>query len=120
MNRKSIYKLSLLLIAFFIVGVYIYKRKNEVKNLGKITIAKNIKWEADPEGSSSYLDVQYEGKIYETSTTGRSELITGKYYFVKILPKSSIEIVQILEEIPECILNNDIPKNGWDSIPKCK
>ena len=109
--------------AFVIVLILIYSklRLNNVENNGVITICRINNYEALSDGSNTYCTVFLNGKKYEVISGMGSKKMIGKYFFVKALKEKPRYDIVIYDdkEVPKCILDNPLPKEGWNKIPNC-
>jgi hypothetical protein len=109
--------------AFVIVLISIYSklRLNNVENNGVITICRINDYEALSDGSNTYCTVFFNEKKYEVISGMGSKKMIGKYFFVKVLKEKPTYDIVIYDdkEVPNCILNNSLPKVGWKKIPNC-
>lgn len=114
-------------LIFVILGVlliigYTYFRKNRIDKFGIFTIAKVVRYEGASSGSFLYMTVYLGGKTFNTSVGNSCYRCIGKYYFVKVIKENPSKHVIFYNEspVPECILKNPIPENGWKKFPSCE
>ena len=106
---------------FLFVGVLIFYSvyQNVLLNIyGKYTIGQyKGSTSGGRQGGSDYYFFYHEGVYYEQGIKIIRNKIR-KYYYCKFVP-SNPNVIRVLHdiEVPHCITPNNVPKQGWDSIP---
>ena len=117
-DRKLIVSLVILLL----IVMYSLFRSYKLNTEGVYTICQVDHFEAADSGVSLYIDVFYQGKKYRRVANSFCGNCNGKYFFVKIIRDQPEGVVIFSDKhpVPDCILNDSIPEQGWESIPSCK
>lgn len=123
-TREFIKRNSLIVgtvIMILLLLTYIILKEQDIKSNGVFTIAKVTKYEGDADGSSLYLNIYINGAIVQQVVNqGCEGNCVGKYYFVKVLLDDPSHVTLYGDKnVPDCILSNSIPNNGWKEIPEC-
>lgn len=109
----------LIVAVLFIVSYY---KNKQVKEEGIFTIAKLIRFVGAESGSSLYIDIYLNNKVYHTSVNEDFEKGgIGKFYFIKVLKNAPTDypILYGYKQVPSCILENVKDYKGWNRIPDC-
>ena len=112
------------LIFIIIIGlvVIVVAQRDKFKKYGTITIAQVIKSEGAAEGNNLHLAVLFRGERIEMIANAMCRRCDGKYFFVKILRNDPSQSVIFYDDklVPECILRQPLPQEGWKEIPNCE
>jgi hypothetical protein len=120
MEKNKVYRLlgGALFILFLILYLFVKEQsfeQNSVYTIGKVT-----NWEAAEQGSTTYYDIYFHGKIYKARTSGNMDDKIGRFYFIRILIDDPTKVGKQEGEVPSCIFNAPLPPEGWKEKPKCK
>lgn len=117
-NRGLIFGIFLI-VSFTLFFLF---RENKIEQKGVYAIAKIIKYRAEADGESLFIDIYIGNKVFSTIVgTGCSNCIDS-FFYVKVL-KQDLSRVKIYFDspVPTCILKEQkVPNEGWDVIPVCK
>ena len=109
-----------LLIVLLIIGFGFYKI-TQINKYGVFTVARVLKYESAASGGDLYIEIYFQGKVINATVGNACAKCIGKYYFVKVLKETPSKHVIFFNEspVPDCILRNGIPKDGWKEFPIC-
>jgi hypothetical protein len=115
------------LIFFLIIGVtlffvvYKYIGTQSVKRDGIFSKGVVVGSDSYKGGTNVTVQYKYLNTIYESSIgsdLGKGAI--GRQYFIQFKPEEPDEIVFHREKpVPNCLTNEDAPKEGWKEIPSC-
>ena len=113
-DRKLIVSLLILLL----IITYFLFRSYKLNTDGVYTVCQVDHFEPADSGASLYIDIFYQGKKYRAVANSFCGNCNGKYFFVRIIRNQPEGAVIFLDKhpVPDCILNDLIPEQGWDSI----
>lgn len=120
MNKKRIIIAGLIACCLVAYLAYYFYGSKLMEKSGVYTVAKITGWESAEQGSDLYFDIYFNGKTFRSHSGGGYSLHVGKLYYVKVLSDNPNQYKLSNIEVPECILIQGIPPNGWKEIPQCK
>jgi len=117
-DRKEMYFGAFIVLTFIIFITY---RGCKLQNDGVITICKVDHYEPAESGSSLFIKIYYHGKEYNSVANTMCGECNGKLFFVRIIKNQPLKEVIFLKDhpVPDCILINSLPFEGWNEIPIC-
>jgi hypothetical protein len=103
------------------IALFVYYKKRTVENNGIITICKVTGWEPAESGSSLYVNIYLQGKIYPY-TFNTSDAVIGHFYFVKAKAADPTDYPIFYNEkkAPACITDTATYYKGWKDFPTCE
>jgi hypothetical protein len=108
-------------IIILLLGYSIF-RANKIVTDGIYTICQVDHFESAESGVNLYIELHYQGKKIKRSVDSFCGGCDGRYFFVRIIKNQPNSIVLFLSKypVPDCILNDSIPFEGWKEIPTCR
>lgn len=109
-----------LIIMVFLICYSLYSRY-QFSSDGVFTICRIDHYEPADGGGNLYIDIYYKGQVFRNVANSFSGSSKSKYRFVKIIKDQPTGVVIFLKDypVPDCILIDSIPNDGWEKIPSC-
>ena len=109
-------------IAIFFIYLYVISKHKEINENGVIVLVRVDYYEGASDGAYLHLSVFYNGEIVHTSIDSKCRNCEGKYFFGKIesgKPDGYLVLYKDVQ-VPQCILTETLPPQGWKEIPHCQ
>jgi len=116
---RNIIAVIYIIICFTLWVVF---RDREIERNGVYAIGKIIKYQAEADGSSVFVDLYLGNKISQTIVSTGCSNCVDSFFYIKVLKQDlSRVIIYFNSPVPACIQNElKVPEEGWKEIPVCK
>jgi hypothetical protein len=118
-GKKILFFLFITIIMIY--GIYQFFWNKDIEKEGMFF--KGVVINSESTKGSALITVKYEffSKTYESilpSDLGKGAI--GRQYFIQFKPKDPKAIVFHSDKpVPDCLIDVEAPKEGWDKIPSC-
>jgi len=110
--------------AFILLSIIFYERwhDNKIRKYGVYTIAKVDHQERAADVGDLHVDIYYGNEVRRVRLNKSCGGCDGKFFFVKVQKDDPFNNILFYENnpVPNCILKNPIPSEGWKEMPVCK